>query len=99
MTKIKKLAEHIAEELEDAKEYTECYLDKKASGDASWANRYKEMATDELKHAAYLHDLVVVEIEQLKKVYTPPTEMMEKWETDHKKYIEKLAWIKTMLNM
>lgn len=31
--------------------------------------------------------------------YVPPTEMMDKWEKDHKKYVEKSAWIKQMLSM
>ena len=57
------------------------------------------MALDELKHAGYIHDRVVMEIETLNKVYTPPQEMMEKWDADHKKYIEKAAWIRQMLSM
>lgn len=99
MTRIKKLADEIKDELCSAKEYAEEYLTFKAKDDSSWANRYKEMAQDELKHAGYIHDRVVEEIETLSKVYTPPEEMMEKWNSDHKKYIEKAAWIKQMLTM
>ncbi len=47
----------------------------------------------------YIHDRVVEEIEELRRVYTPPEEMMEKWDADHKKYIEKAAWIRQMLAM
>ena len=97
MTKIKKLVEHIEEELCDAKDYAEKYVEYKAKGNTQWANRYKEMANDELKHATYLHDKVTADIEELSKVYTPPTKMMEEWEKDHKKYVEKSAWIKQML--
>lgn len=99
MTKIKKLADAMLDEVCGAKEYAESYLESKARGDSSWANRYKEMATDELKHANYIHELVVSEIETLSKVYTPPIEMEEKWEHDHKEYVEKVAWIKQMLSM
>lgn len=99
MTRIKELADEIQDELCSAKEYAEEYLTFKAKDDSSWANRYKEMAQDELKHAGYIHDRVVEEIEELQKVYTPPEEMMEKWSSDHKKYIEKAAWIKQMLTM
>lgn len=99
MTKIKKLADEIMDELESAKEYAEEYLSYKAKDNGTWANRYKEMSNDELKHAGYLHDRVVEEIEELRKVYTPPQEMLEKWDADHKKYVEKAAWIKQMLTM
>ena len=99
MTRIKNLADEIKDELCSAKEYAEEYLSFKAKNNSEWAKRYDEMAHDELKHASYLHDRVVEEIEELRKTYTPPEEMMEKWDADHKKYIEKSAWIKQMLSM
>lgn len=99
MTRIKELADEMKEELCSAKEYAEEYLTYKAKEDSGWANRYKEMATDELKHADYIHERVVGEIDELKKVYTPPEEMLAKWDSDHKKYIEKAAWIRQMLAM
>ena len=99
MTKIKKLADEIMDELESAKEYAEEYLTYKAKENSTWANRYKEMATDELKHAGYIHDRVVSEIEQLKAVMTPPEDMLQKWEHEHREYIEKAAWVKQMLAM
>lgn len=99
MTKIKKLVDRIEDELSDAKDYAEEYLSYKAKNNSTWANRYKEMSTDELKHAGYIHDRAVEEIEELRKVYTPPEEMLEKWNSSHKKYIEKAAWIRQMLSM
>lgn len=99
MTRIKELADEMKDELCSAKEYAEEYLTYKAKEDSGWANRYKEMATDELKHADYIHERVVGEIDELKKVYTPPEDMLEKWNSDHKKYIEKAAWIRQMLAM
>lgn len=99
MTWIKKLADQIADELDSAKEYAEDYLTFKAKENSTWANRYKEMANDELKHADYLHDRAVAEIEELRKVYTPPQDMLDKWDSDHRKFIEKTAWVKQMLSM
>lgn len=99
MTWIKKLADEIADELDSAKEYAEDYLTFKAKENSTWANRYKEMANDELKHADYLHDRAVAEIEELRKVYTPPQDMLDKWDSDHRKFIEKTAWVKQMLAM
>ena len=94
MTKIKKLAEHIEEELCGAKEYAEKYVECKAKGNMQWANRYKE-----LKHAGYLHEKAVQDIEEIGKVFKPTEEMEEKWEKCHKKYVEQTAWIKQMLTM
>lgn len=99
MTRIKELADQIKDELCSAKEYAEEYLSYKAKGDSGWANRYKEMAMDELKHADFIHERAVGEIDQLRSVYTPPEDMLEKWDTDHKKYVEKAAWIRQMLAM
>lgn len=99
MTKIKEFADEIVEELESAKEYAEEYLTLKTQDNGTWANRYKEMAQEELKHAGYIHDRAVVEIENLRKVYTPPQDMLDKWDADHKRYIEKAAWIRQMLAM
>ena len=99
MTRIKELADKIKDELCGAKDYAQEYLTFKAKGNQTWANRYKEMANDELKHAVYIHERAVEEIEELRKVYTPPEEMLEKWESDHRKFLEKTAWIKQMLAM
>ncbi len=57
------------------------------------------MAVDELKHASYVHEWAVKEIDDISKVYTAPAEMMEKWQRAHKEYVDKAAWIKQMLAM
>lgn len=99
MTKIKKYVEQIEEELEGAKDYAERYVEHKAKNDMSWANKFKEMAQDELRHAMVIHDLAIMKIEELQKVYKPPVEMQEKWDKKHKEYVEKTAWIRQMLTM
>lgn len=99
MRAIKKYVEAIDEELESAKEYAEKYVEHKAKNDMQTATRYKEMANDELKHANYIHEWAVKEIQDLSKVYTAPVEMQEAWEKSHKVYVETVAWIKQMLAM
>ena len=99
MRSIKNYVEAIDEELEGAKDYAEKYVERKAKGDMQSANRYKEMAHDELKHASYIHEWAVKEIDEISKVYTAPVEMQEAWEKAHKEYVEKTAWIKQMLAM
>ncbi len=99
MRTIKKYVHRIEEELEDAKEYAEDYVEQKVKGNMAMANKYKEMSNDELKHAGYIHEFAVKEIEDISKVYTAPVEMMEKWEKEHKTFIEQTAWIRQMLAM
>ena len=100
MTKIKKYVEHIDDEICGAKEYAEKALEYKAAGDANRYNKYKEMANDELKHAMTIHDFAVQDIEKLKAVYPNiPDDMLGKWESAHKDYVERVAWIKQMLAM
>jgi hypothetical protein len=99
MRSIRKYVECIEEEIEGAKDYAEKYVEAKAKGDGAKANRYKEMAGDELKHAMYIHEWAVAEIETISKIYTPPVEMQEKWEKAHKEYVEKVAWVRQMLAM
>lgn len=99
MKSIKNYVDAIDDEIEGAKEYAEKYVECKAKGDMQSANRYKEMATDELKHATYEHEWAVNEIERISKIYTAPVEMQEAWEKSHKEYVEKVAWIKQMLAM
>lgn len=99
MRRIKELTEQISEELEGAKRYAESYLDFKAAGDSRQAGRFQEMAQDELKHAGYIHDLAVAEIDKLRTVYTPPADMEEAWNLSHKRYIERAAWIRQMMAM
>lgn len=99
MTKIKQYVDQIDDELCGAKEYAEKYVEYKALGNSSYATKYKEMAMDELKHAMYVHDIAIAEIDQLSRVYKPTAEMQETWDKSHSKYVEKTAWIKQMLAM
>lgn len=99
MQKIQRLVDTIDEEIEGARHYAECYIEYKVKGSANWANRFKEMAMDELKHSTFIHDLAMEEIEELNTVFKPTVEMQEVWDKSHKKYVERVAWIKQMLAM
>lgn len=97
MKAIKKYVEAMDEELEGAKDYAEKYVECKAKGDMSSANRYKEMANDELKHLNYIHEWAVKKVEEISKIYTAPVEMQEKWDKSHRIYVEQAAFVKQML--
>ncbi|MCQ2509937.1 MAG: hypothetical protein MJ116_05680 [Lachnospiraceae bacterium] len=98
MKAIKELTDWMSEEIESAKDYAEKYLALKVKGNR-WAEKFKSMAEDELKHANVLHDYTVEEIKDLRAIYTPPAEMLEKWDKAHAKYVERAAWVKQMLTM
>ena len=99
MKHIKMFVDQIDEELEGAKDYAEKYVECKAKNNMAHANKYKEMAQQELVHAMNIHGFAVEAIELLNKVYTAPVEMQEKWDHAHKEYVEKAAWIKQMLTL
>ena len=100
MEKIKLLADKIKDEVCDAKEYAEKYVEEKVSGNSSVATKYKEMANDELKHAGYLHEFVTAEINKIKSSGIQyPLNMEEKWKSVHAEYVDKAALVKYMLTL
>lgn len=96
---IKKIIDHIDDEIESAKDYAEKYVECKAKGNSAHAARYKSMAEDELRHASFFHELAVKEIDEISKIYSAPAEMLKEWEKNHAEYVESAAWIKQMLLM
>lgn len=96
---IQQYVEAIDEELEGAKEYAEKFVEARVKGDTATANRYREMVNDELKHASYEHEWAIREIGELSKLYTPPVSMQEKWDKEHKKYVEAVSQIRQMLEI
>lgn len=94
---IEKIADQLHEELEGAKEYAEKYIENKAKGNSTRALRFKDMASDELRHAQYIHDFSVADMEDIKKVYTLTDQEEEAWNHICKHYAEHSAIIRMML--
>lgn len=99
MTIIKDYVEKIKDELEGAREYAEKFVEYRVKEDMHTANMYKEMAEDELRHAAFEHKMAVQAIEKMRSHITPPEDMLEKWEKAHKEYVQDAAWTKKMLEL
>ena len=99
MTVIKDYVDRIEDELNDSKKFAEAYVQSKVENDSYWMNRFREMAEDELKHSEYIHELVTKKIKSLSEILVPPQAMLDKWNTAHKDYVEKAAWIRQMLSM
>lgn len=97
MRVIKELVDRIKEELEDAMNYADSYVECKAAGNMMRANQYREMSHDELKHAGYIHAWAVAKVEEVQRVYSPPEEMLEKWKAAHRRYTDEVARVKIML--
>lgn len=96
---IEKMIDCLHEEVEGAMEYAEKYIENKARNNINRANKYKEMATDELKHAGYLREMDIMDIDEMKKVYTLTEEEETAWEHGHKHINEKMAMVHHMLSM
>lgn len=96
---IKRLVCKIDEELKDAQNYAEMYVEKKALNENEWATKFRLMAEDELRHAMIMHDYSVQKIERLRQVYSPSEDMLDKWNKAHADYVDRVAWIKQMLAM
>ena len=99
MKMIKKLVDCLDEELDGAQMYAEKFVEYKANDNSKWSGRFKAMAEDELRHSTQIHELIVEEIEKLRKVYQPSQEMLDKWDKAHIEYVDKAAWIKQMLTL
>lgn len=97
------LIDQIDEEIENAKNYTESYLEykanKKDSINEEISAKYKVMAEDEIKHANFLNDIATMKVEELYRDYTPPVNMLDIWNRSNQRYVEKVAWLKQMLSM
>jgi len=99
MRKILEYLDKVDDELCDAKNYAESYLQFRVEGDQEWADKFKAMSEEELNHALSIQELSVQRINKIKSVYTPPTEIEETWHKSHARYLEEVAWIKQMLSM
>lgn len=99
MRKIKELVHKINEELEDAKDYAQDYIEAKAAGNTTKANKSQSAAEDELKHASFRHEEAVEEIEKIRAVFRPTADMDDMWTEAHKHYVEEAALIRQMLAM
>lgn len=97
MKQIAKLVNNLNEEVNDAKKYSDRYIDAKIHSNIEKSEIYHELANDELRHAELIHQLCVEEINAMRSVITPPLEMLEKWDKAHELYIEKVDAIRRML--
>lgn len=93
------LIDLMSEELECAKEYAERYIELKADGDIEWFEKFQNMSRQEIEHATIIRDYAAKKIESLRTVYIMPERMASEWEKASAEYIERVAWIKQMLNM
>lgn len=99
MKAIDDLAYQMIDEVEGARNYAEKYIESKAIGDSQLMSRFYEMAQDELKHAEYIYDKMVKEIEKIDAVVSMPSKSVDEWNRHKSKYIECAAWVKYILSL
>ena len=96
---IKRLVNRIDDELHGAESYAEKMIESAASGDDKNSDMFKHMAEDEMRHATQLHQYAVTKIENLRKIYTPPQDMLDKWETSHNDYVSRSNAIRAIISI
>ena len=99
MEKIRELADHIDEEICDAKEYAMLALTYKDS-DSDLARTYYSLSLEEMDHMARLHKSV----EEIIKKYReekgdPPADMMKMYRILHENQIKRAVEVKNMQTM
>lgn len=99
MKMIDNILEHLNEEVDGAITYAEKYVEAKANGNMARANRYKEMANDELKHASFLREMSATDVQELKKVYKMTDDEQGRWDHGHNQLTERMALVMHILSM
>lgn len=99
MKVIKNLVEDIQEELEGAEHYAKLATQYKDE-DRVLADNYAKLAEIELGHVNSLHEQAVRIIKAYRSAGNEPPEAMQAiWDWEHKKQIEWVSKIKTLLAM
>ena len=96
---IEEMLEDLEEEVEGAQKYAEKYIECSARHNLPRANKYKEMANEELAHAATLREIYIGDVAELKHVYAFSEEEQSHWDHVNKHLIERMALVKQMLSM
>lgn len=99
MKMIDKMLAHLNEEVDGAITYAEKYVEAKANGNTARANRYKEMANDELKHASFLREMTATDVQELKKVYKMTDAEESGWDHGQNQLTERMALAMHILSM
>lgn len=99
MKELLTICNEMQDELHGAKDYAKKYQALKVDMPLL-AKKYYEMATDELKHAGYFHDMVVEKMKECKESLGEiPEYIADVWEEKNNYYIDKVSCVKVILNM
>jgi hypothetical protein len=97
MKLVKNYIEHLCEEVEGAKDYAEKYIECRAKGESTRASKYREMASDELSHAASVRDMAYQDIKRISEMMVIPMDIEDEWDKAAKHCEEQIALVKQML--
>lgn len=101
---IKVLVENIDDEMNDVEKYYKEALNAKTDDDIDTFNLTLKLANEEMEHANLLHSLIVKKIEQKKYELKAnnqevPNFMLDYWNDEHEKYIERASKLKYMIDL
>ena len=96
---IRKLAEMIGEELDDAEKYIRCAISEKEQHPAL-AEVFAKLSDEEMRHMAILHEQVVKLIRDYKASKgEPPPAMMAVYDYLHKQHTDRTVEVRAMQDM
>lgn len=99
MKMLRNIVEDIHEELEGAKHYAMLAMEHKSTNRDA-ADKYAEMAKQEMSHAEKLHDMAVKHIEKhTVDGAAPPAAMKTIWDWEHEKLIECMGEVRALLDL
>lgn len=94
---IQRMVEFIDDELEGAEDYVECAIKQKAEH-PRLADKFAELAEQEMNHMKILHQETVKLIEEVRqRDGAPPTDMLAVYEYEHAKQTKRAAYINQMI--
>lgn len=96
---IKKLSKQLIDEVEGSEEYAKDALEYKGI-DPELSRMYAELSKVEYGHVQRLHDAVTRKIKEAEASgANPPQYMLDKWDETHRDLIERMAKVKTFIDM
>jgi hypothetical protein len=95
---IKKKVDQLKDELDGAEHYAEKFIQERIGGNSERSEIYRKMALQELEHTNNIHQMLVEDIERLRKYVKPTESMLQTWNEAHEEFILKYKKLSDLLS-